>query len=157
MTTTKRRCRAQTATGRPCNAWAVRGSDPPLCSAHSRGREPASVQAGKAPADTEDLPTATARESEEGGFYSTDPSEVSINDAIAGLVDKMLRLDDLIVAHEGPNGYLIELFTIYTQASSRLARLLRDRRALSGDAADGFASAIALALDELSTEWGVEL
>ncbi len=36
---------------------------------------------------------------------------------------------------------------------SRLGRLLRDRRALSGDAADGISDAIAKALDELGSEW----
>ena len=35
--------------------------------------------------------------------------------------------------------------------------MLRDRRALSGEASDGFAGAIAQALDELGSEWGVDL
>jgi hypothetical protein len=38
-----------------------------------------------------------------------------------------------------------------------VARLLRDQRALSGDAAKGLASAIATALDELGGEWRVDL
>jgi hypothetical protein len=28
------RCSAKRRDGQPCNAWAVRGSDPPLCAAH---------------------------------------------------------------------------------------------------------------------------
>ena len=43
------------------------------------------------------------------------------------------------------------------QGTRSVARLLRDRRAIRGDAADGISAAIAQALDELSTEWGIEL
>jgi hypothetical protein len=43
------------------------------------------------------------------------------------------------------------------QGARTVARLLRDRRALSGDAADGFLAAIGQALDELGTELGVAL
>jgi hypothetical protein len=30
-----RPCSQLTAAGEPCRAWAIRGSDPPLCSAHA--------------------------------------------------------------------------------------------------------------------------
>jgi hypothetical protein len=52
---------------------------------------------------------------------------------------------------------LTHLLRIHGQNASRLGRLLRDRRALSGDAADGISGAVAQALDELSNELGVEL
>jgi hypothetical protein len=39
----------------------------------------------------------------------------------------------------------------------QLAKLMRAKRALSGDAADGLADAFAKALDELSTELGIDL
>jgi hypothetical protein len=97
-------------------------------------------------------------------FYSKDPADVNVNEAIAGLVDKMRRLDRVIDLHESnmlaggcTNGHLVKLFALYAQSSSRLTSMLRARRALSGEAADGIARAIAQALDELSTEWGVEL
>jgi hypothetical protein len=93
-----------------------------------------------------------------------DPTAITIDGAIAGLADKMRRLDAIIASHDQvhgpewpPDSILIRLFSLYTLASSRLSRLLRDRRALSGQAADGFAGAIAQTLDELSTEWGVDL
>ena len=38
-----------------------------------------------------------------------------------------------------------------------VARLLRDKRAISGEAADGISGAIATALEELGTLWGLEL
>ena len=43
------------------------------------------------------------------------------------------------------------------QGTSTIARLLRDRRAIRGESADGISGAIAQALDELSVEWGIEL
>jgi hypothetical protein len=52
---------------------------------------------------------------------------------------------------------IARLLALHGQNASRLGRLLRDQRALSGDAADGIAGAIAQALDELSTELGVVL
>lgn len=56
-----------------------------------------------------------------------------------------------------PVAELVRLMALHAQNASRLARLLRDKRALSGQAADGIAGAIAQALDELSTEWGIQL
>jgi hypothetical protein len=52
---------------------------------------------------------------------------------------------------------MVTLLRVHGQNASRLGRLLRDKRALSGEAADGISGAIAQALDELSTELGVEL
>ena len=43
------------------------------------------------------------------------------------------------------------------QATRTVARLLRDSRAISGEASDGLCAAIGQALDELSTEWGIDL
>lgn len=46
---------------------------------------------------------------------------------------------------------------LLSRATGQLATLMRAKRALSGDAADGLAGAFAKALDELSTELGIEL
>ena len=98
------------------------------------------------------------------GFYSQDPAAVDIDEAIAGLVDKMRHLDEMIVSYEQvaaasgqPNGFLVRLLELYGRYSTRLTQMLRARRALSGEAADGFASAIAQALDELGSELGTDL
>jgi hypothetical protein len=156
----KQRCTAITVAGIPCRAWAVAGSDPPRCAQHG-GRRPVRAGVDPTPGAAPPLPSA-ARPT----FYAQDPAAVTIDEAIAGLVDKMARLDEMIAglrATEGADGaqqdgeLLLRLLDLYTKASSRLARLLRDRRALSGEAADGISAALAQALDELSTEWGVAL
>jgi uncharacterized protein YjcR len=126
----------------------VRGTDPPACSAHA-GR---SFGAG-APRRNQNARTH--------GFYAQEPDAVTIEQAIAGLVDKMTRIDGLIEAATAngsqPHDRVIRLFEIYTKASSRLSRLLRDKRDLSGEADDSINEAIAAALDELSEEWGIDL
>jgi len=52
---------------------------------------------------------------------------------------------------------LLKVAEALARGTGRVARLLRDKRALSGDAADGIAGAIAAALDELTSELGLEL
>jgi hypothetical protein len=46
---------------------------------------------------------------------------------------------------------------LLSRGVGQLAQLMRAKRALSGEAADGLADAFAKALDELSTELGVDL
>ncbi len=81
-----------------------------------------------------------------------------IDDVIAALAERhawlSTKLDEI-----DPDDIksLVRLFTAYSQNASRLGRLLRDQRALSGQAADGIAGAIAQALDELGSELGVPL
>jgi hypothetical protein len=63
-------------------------------------------------------------------------------------------IDRLASAEEPKDGLLVKVFAQHAQSASRLGRLLRDRRALSGEAADGFVGALGLALDELAGLWG---
>jgi hypothetical protein len=86
-----------------------------------------------------------------------DPA-ATIADILADLTDKQARLTELIDAADPSDVHtLIKLFSLYSQNASRMGRLLRDQRALSGAAADGIAGAIAQALDELSNELGTPL
>jgi hypothetical protein len=88
--------------------------------------------------------------------YSDD---VTLSDEIAAsrvMVRRLLSVlqdedDDLSVQE------LTRLASTVFNGSRVVARLLRDERALSGEAADGIAGAIGTALDELSTEWGLDL
>jgi hypothetical protein len=154
--TASRRCTFTTAGGKPCRAWAVRGTDPPTCAAHS-GRTHGGAPEGNQNARTH-------------GFYSNVLQEHELADLVAYSED--LDLDDEIALARIILRRLVALLTpthhtdlpdiariagLALQATRTIARLLRDKRALSGEAADGIAGAIAQALDELSTEWGVEL
>jgi hypothetical protein len=102
---TPQKCTAQTSAGRRCRAWAVQGSSPPRCARHGGGS-----RAAGAPTGNSKRPSP--------GFYATDPETVTIDQAIAGLVDKMRRIDALMAtAH---TDHLLTLLTLYTQSYSRL-------------------------------------
>jgi hypothetical protein len=157
----KRRCSARTASGAACRAWAVHGSDPPRCAAHGGGTP---IAAAEGAGGARPCAAPAGQPAAKRGFYSRDPAAVDIEEAIAGMVDKMQRLDEMIISYEQvaaasgrTNGYLVKLLALYGRYSTRLMQMLRARRALSGEAADGFASAIAQALDELGSEWGTDL
>jgi hypothetical protein len=146
-----RRCSAITAAGRPCLGWAVRGSDPPLCPAHGGGRRGPGAPLGNDNAWIHGFYAATTRALD------------TIDEIIADLAEKQILLSDFITETlSDPDGRvtadgLMRVFALHGQNASRLGRLLRDRRALSGDAADGISAAIAQALEELQTELGTQL
>lgn len=96
------------------------------------------------------------------GFYGGPerrPLLATIDDLVADALDKHSRLSAYIERHaeEMDTANLVRLFALHGQNASRLGRLLRDKRALSGESADGLVGAIGKALDEISTELGVKL
>jgi hypothetical protein len=136
--------------GTPCQAWAVHGTDPPRCAAH--GGTDKRIGA----------PEGNQNALKHGYYAAADlPEDCSIDAIIDNLYQRQVRLDAYIeaVLQEGDASIdeLTHLLRIHGQNASRLGRLLRDQRALSGDAADGISGAVAQALDELSNELGVDL
>jgi hypothetical protein len=147
---TSRRCTATCADGSPCRAWAVHGTDPPRCSAHGGTAQPYGAPPGN-------------QNALKHGYYADPdlPEDCTIDAIIRMLYHKQVSLNDYIdqVLDTGTPSIqeLSNLLRIHGQNASRLGRLLRDRRALSGDAADGISGAIAQALDELSNQLGTDL
>ena len=90
------------------------------------------------------------------GYYATPAHKIeSIGDIITDLAARMEQLSGIIDQAIDEGAHLPELatlFSLHAQTASRLGRLLRDQRALSGIAADTLAGAIAMALDEIATE-----
>jgi len=93
---------------------------------------------------------------------------MTLDDEIAIARVTLRRILALLSAdrvHRMPEGETVPMTPVdYARLAALLlagartvARLLRDKRALSGEAADGIAGAIAQALDELSTELGIKL
>jgi hypothetical protein len=154
-----RRCSAIKADGEPCRAWAIRGSDPPLCAAHA-GRT------GAPPRN---------RLAEKHGFYSrrgagstgpggadpgSRPDLTHIEAVVADLAERQAQLTEYLAALMDRGADVEEvarLFALHGQNASRLGRLLRDQRALSGESADDLLDAIGKALDEIGEELGIEL
>ena len=159
------RCSQITRAGKPCKAWALPNTDPPLCFAHSG-------QAGAPPAN---------QNAAQHGFYSsvlrpeeladlvTYADDLSLDDEIACARVALRRIltllnADSLATFEDPDQKTTlstedycRLAGLALQGVRTIARLLRDKRALSGDAADGLVGAIGTALTEIGTELGIDL
>lgn len=120
-----------------CRAWAMRGEE--LCYAHLRKR----------------------------GLYRRFFTEEEVQEIEEVASSSELTLDDVIVVlkvlifkileREKKNHDLGKAVPLMEKAVRSLIAALKAKRALSGEAADGLAAAFAQALDELSTELGIEL
>lgn len=152
--TSKRRCTGKTSGGRRCAAWAVRGSELPLCSAHG-GVNPS---APKKQSRRDVLAFyRRAVSGQERADLARLARGASLEEEIATTRVVLRRL--LVFLRDHPEldaASLARLAPLAFRGSQTVARLLRDQRALTGDSADGIAGAIGQALDELATEWGIE-
>ncbi len=84
----------------------------------------------------------------------------TIEGIIGDLAERQARLTaylEQVLAEGGDIAEVAKVFALHGQNASRLGRLLRDKRALSGDSADALLDAIGKVLDEISTELGIEL
>ena len=149
------KCTAHTAKHEPCNAWAVRESQPPLCSTHLK----LTTGAG-APADNQNRLTH--------GFYSSTYTVEELADLVSLALDG--SLDDELSAsrvairrvieqlhNELPPEEYAKLAALVFTGVNTIARLLRTQRVLSGDSADSISGALSIALDEIANEWNIEL
>lgn len=148
-----RKCGATTATGRACRAWAIRQSDPPLCSAH----------AGHLGAPHGNTNAMTH------GFYARAYTDQEIADLVAHAINESLddeigtarvalrRVLELLEAGQLTADEYAKLAGLAFVGSRTIGRLLRDRRALSGESADGIADFLSSALDEVATELGIDV
>ncbi len=133
-----RRCGAKRADGSACQAWAVRGSDPARCSAHS-GRVG---------------PPKGNRNAVRHGALCRSPIEITgIADAVEDLERRLSMLANYLDRVEDPEAMMSAL-ALYGQMVSRYGRLLRDRKALSGEAADSVLENLAIAAENLGAQLG---
>jgi len=137
---------------------AMIGSDPPLCYQHG------GVEAGGVPrrkgkgGDAGPAFYRVAFSRQEMADLRRLAKEEGLDEEIATTRIILRRL--LLYLHENPDldaSALAKLAPLAFRGTQTVAQLLRDQRALSGAASDGIAGAIGQALDELATEWGVEL
>lgn len=148
-----RHCGATKADGSPCRAWAMRGSDPPLCAVHA-GRTGVAEKHG--------FYSRRGKGSmgQEGGEPGSRRDLTHIEAVVADLAERQAQLTEYLAALMDRGADVEEvarLFALHGQNASRLGRLLRDQRALSGESADDLLDAIGKALDEISAELGIEL
>jgi hypothetical protein len=130
-----RRCRATTACGRPCRAWAVKGAQ--YCAVHRR-HHPLNPL-------LEDLGPDPPR-----------PPLATLDDLIADMFEKMACFSALIDQAEDIHTYM-KMFAIYSRNATHLAQLLRTKQSLPGNPADDLMSALGQAIDEVEKELSIDL
>jgi hypothetical protein len=151
-----RRCSALNPDGRPCRAWAVHDSYPPLCSAHGGYNVGAGAPAGNQNRRTHGFyatafdPGEVAAALDPDGFFHLD-GEIACARIALRRVLAYLASDDL-----SPLDY-VKVASLAFQGVRTVARLLRDNKALGGQASSELQAAIDSALDELGAEWGIDL
>lgn len=151
----KRLCTATTTAGRPCQAWAIRDSEPPRCPAHAR---------------MDRSGTTREQRSEEISVYQRLLSDQEVVDLLAYdgndtlgdeiAINRIMLRRLLIYLQQADNisiPEVVKIAALVFRGTRAVTALLRDEKALSGEAADGIAGAIGRALDELSVELGLEL
>jgi len=135
----KRKCSASCASGRPCRAWAVRGSD--LCAAHS---------------GLVGAPRGNKNRQTHGAYSQPDFKIEGIESLVADLQAKQTRLSQMIDRCDEPET-LVTLMALHAQIASRIGRLLRDKRLLAGDSVDDLFNALGKVLEEVRDTLGVDL
>ena len=155
------RCGARTAKGTACQAWAVRGTDPPRCSAHGGGQRPLGAPKGNQNAQKHGL-YARKRKVLAKGPLPKKPLPGSrsrgLEQVIVDLEDRLSQLThyiDVNLEHLGADPYA-RLVNLQGQLASRLGRLYRVQHEVSGGD-DELTRAVHQALDELGDEWGTPL
>jgi hypothetical protein len=124
----------------------MRGSSPPRCASH--GGALVGAPEGNSNA-------------EKHGYYSAPTMELNdIGDVLEDVFNRQAQLSAYIQEKSSQGGVeladMIKLLTLHGQNASRIGRLLRDQRALSGDAADGLLGALGTLFDEVNSELGSE-
>jgi hypothetical protein len=132
-----RRCTAAKADGSRCRAWAVKGSEPPRCAAHS-GRVGA--------------PEGNKNAWKHGGYAAPETEIRGIGDAVEDIEKRLTRLAQYL---DGcPDEEMFPVMALYGQMISRYGRLLRDSKVLSDEAADDILDALSRAWELLGAEMG---
>jgi hypothetical protein len=155
------KCSHTTTQGKPCRAWAMPGTDPPACSAHAGRNVGAGAPAGNVNRRAHGFYSPALTEEELADLVAA-ADDLTLDDEIACarvLLRRIMRSLDINPDPETPLSIddLHKLTSLALQAARTIARLLRDKRAISGEAADGIAGAIGQALDELANQWGLEI
>lgn len=128
-------------TGERCRAWAMRGNDPPRCSAH-RGDGGPLVGA----------PEGNDNRVVHGGYT---PLEAESD--LLGVIRALRRtLDRIEEAMESCSGEELRAWAdLQGRISSRIGRLERDQKVLDRERTDQFWQLVGIALDKIEEERGV--
>jgi uncharacterized protein YjcR len=154
-----RKCTASTQSGKPCRAWALRESDPPRCSAHAGRNQGAGAPKGNQNRLAHGFYSRFYTLEELADLLETaDIPELAAEIATARIaVRRVLQfLHDQNGRHLDPQHFHASIALLFT-GSSTVARLLRQQRAISGEAADTLTEALAAALEQVGDQLDLDL
>jgi hypothetical protein len=152
----RRPCQYTYPDGSPCAQFAQRNGD--FCRSHDPDK----------PAPNIEGPGSGNHNAIRHGYYSdyfsdedlmaiaTIDTSQDLEDEIA-IVRLTLRRLAAQISQDLSVRETVAVAGVLLEGAGKVAALLKARRALSGDAADGISGAIAKALDELGAEWGIDL
>ena len=141
-----------------CRAWAMRGSDPPLCASHAGRTTGAGAPDGNQNRRTHGFYADALSRDELTGLLA-DAGALGLDSEIAGARIALHRvLAHLVAADPGlsPLDYA-RIASVVFHGARTVARLLRDNHALGGQPSSGLAALIEITMHELGQEWGVDL
>lgn len=185
MMTSARCCTARRKDGNPCRAWAVRGSDPPRCTAHRHLEAAAQAEATPAVLVLGHAARAKSRrafaaeqvaqprpdaeaERDPDGFYRLAYSVREMTDLVQSAAKGDLH-DELSAARVAVRRVLQQLreelspaeyarmASLIFRGTSTIAGLMRAQRHLSREASAEWAATLSKALDEVGRDKGVDL
>ncbi|MDX9831028.1 MAG: hypothetical protein RBU35_12255 [Anaerolineae bacterium] len=153
----RRRCSATTRRGEQCRRWATRDSDPPLCVAHAgRGagdaRHPADEPGATVPGRCLHVP-----ERKEPA-HAPKLDTLSLDEEISLARICLLRVAEALEANGGLTvEQRVRLVSLIFRGVSTIARLLRDRQAVSDEDQEGWSAIVDRAMEAAAAELGVKL
>ena len=168
-----------------CRAWAIRGSDPPICSPHrskashesAAGAGPESV-VGASPESTRGVGAppgnqnrlihgfyATVLHREELADLATYAGDTTVDSEVAIVRIALRRILGMLLTGltPGPNPRPLEahdyarFIALAFQGAGAVSRLLRTRQALGGEQNEQYMQIIYQALDEIGKDWDIDL
>ena len=155
--TSRRRCSATTRRGERCRRRATRDSDPPLCAAHAGcgaadasppGDEALAAAPGHCPPAPEPDPRA---EPPQGDSLSLD-QEIALARICLLRVAEALKANGALTLEQR-----IRLATLIFRGATTVARLVRDRHAVSDGVGEAYWAAIDGILDAVGAQLEVKL
>ena len=145
------RCAGTTATGRACRAWAVPGTNPPLCAAHRDSDRRPGAPEGNQNAVKHGL------YAQAGPDATEEPTGIDAQIAdLDARIEHLGNYIDEVEAEIGVDDY-IRLLDLHSKMMGRVTRMRQARGRMGEDEHSELFAAINAALDEIAEEQGVEL
>jgi hypothetical protein len=158
-----------TVAGKPCRAWPIKGSHPPLCLVHGGKKDSpqkGSTDKGRSQKGGEEARATAGGQSP--GLYGrhfhpqekADLVDYALQDSLADEIS-LMRVGLSRVLDQLQGQLSVEeharLTDLLFRGGNTVGKLMQIQRAIAGQPADAFTEAINYALDQLGPEWNIEL